>query len=195
MTFSVTFDDHSRPVTNGRRCGDCTLCCKLVPVRELEKKAGQKCKHQSHAKGCTVYQKPGMPISCKLWSCRWLAQQDQTPDLSRPDRSHYVLDLMPDFITAVDNLNGTRHELEVVQIWVDPKYPDAHRDPALRAYLAKLGEKNIVGLVRYDEEVAITIIPPPMAGGEWIEHREGQTTGKVHEPEEILEAIGKIFPR
>ena len=44
-----------------RRCGDCQLCCKLLPVRELSKGASERCRHQRVGKGCTVYRQPGMP--------------------------------------------------------------------------------------------------------------------------------------
>jgi len=29
-----------------RTCGGCTLCCKLLPVRELKKPANTRCQHQ-----------------------------------------------------------------------------------------------------------------------------------------------------
>jgi hypothetical protein len=32
-------------VVGGRACGTCTLCCKVVAVPELEKAAGEWCKH------------------------------------------------------------------------------------------------------------------------------------------------------
>ena len=75
-----------------RHCGTCTLCCKLLPVRELEKPADTKCRHQS-SKGCGIYRRPGFPDSCHLWSCRWLVDDD-TADMLRPDRAGYVLDLV-----------------------------------------------------------------------------------------------------
>jgi len=80
-----------------RQCGDCQLCCKLLPVKSLAKLAGQRCSHQKHHKGCAVYKQLGrVSPECRLWNCRWLVADD-TAELSRPDRSHYVLDLMPDF--------------------------------------------------------------------------------------------------
>ena len=114
-----------------RQCGDCQLCCKLLPVKSLAKLAGQRCSHQRHHKGCAVYKQLGrVSPECKLWNCRWLVEDD-TEGLSRPDRSHYVIDLMPDFVTLRDDATGQANHVQVVQIWVDPKHPDAHRDPAL----------------------------------------------------------------
>lgn len=191
MTFSITFDDHQRPETNGRHCGTCTLCCKLLPVRELDKGANERCKHQKFSKGCAVYHRPGMPISCKLWSCRWLTDENAI-GLSRPDRAHYVIDIMPDFVTAKEGLQS--HEIEVIQLWVDPLYPEAHRDPALRAYLERLcDERGSMVLVRYNSESGFCLIPPGMNNtGEWIEHG-GDTTGRTHSADEIFNAVGRIF--
>lgn len=118
-----------------RRCGDCTLCCKLLPAPELEKPAGARCSHQRHGKGCAVYAR--RPWSCATWTCRWLAGDD-TSDLSRPDRVHYVIDVMPDFV----RVGPDSQAVPVVQVWIDPDYPDAHRDPRLRAYLARRGTRR-----------------------------------------------------
>ena len=42
-----------------RQCGECTLCCKLLPVPPLNKLAGQKCKHQRFPHhGCAVLLRP-----------------------------------------------------------------------------------------------------------------------------------------
>ena len=37
-----------------RQCGSCTLCCKLIPVEELHKAAGQRCQHVRAGKGCSI---------------------------------------------------------------------------------------------------------------------------------------------
>jgi hypothetical protein len=162
-----------------RKCGDCQLCCRLLPVRELEKLANTKCRHQTFAKGCGVYHKPGMPPSCAIWNCRWLVNND-TGHMSRPDRSHYVIDIMPDYIQLVPDQGGEPINVEVVQIWCDPHYPDAHRDPDLRAYLARRGEEGIAALVRYSSSSGFAIIPPAMAGdGQW--HEQGGKSSKREE--------------
>lgn len=192
MSFSITFDDHQRPLTAaGRHCGSCQLCCKLLPVRELDKGANTRCRHQSFSKGCKVYHRPGMPISCKLWSCRWLTDE-ATTGLPRPDRAHYVIDIMPDFVTAKEG--DMSAEIEVIQLWVDPLYPEAHRDPALRKYLERLcDQRGAMVLVRYNSESGFCLIPPGMNNtGKWIEHG-GETSGRTHDATEILNAVGRIF--
>jgi len=136
-------------------------------VNELDKLAGQRCKHQRTGKGCAVYKIVGrMPTACHYWNCRWLVNDD-TADLSRPDRSHYVIDLLPDYVTVIDNETGEQTNVEVVQIWCDPKYPDAHRDPALRAYLERRAAEGKMALVRYNSSEAFSIM---MINGELHEH-------------------------
>src|SRR5262245_36312169 len=156
-----------------RQCGSCQLCCRLLPmdgnnakainasvsmieagmakpeefrgmVAEIRKDAGVRCRHQKHGKGCAIYAK--RPFSCRMWSCRWLVADD-VAGLQRPDHAHYVIDLVPDMIRAVPNDGSPPIDLPVVQIWVDPKYPDAHRDPHLRTWL--LHQDGYAAIVRY----------------------------------------------
>jgi hypothetical protein len=177
-----------------RTCGDCTLCCKLVPVRDkrtgLNKDANTKCRHQSHARGCGVYNTVAMPMPCRMWSCRWVAEEPGTEKLSRPDRSGYVLDLMPDFVTAVDNDTGETRKIEIIQVWIDPRRPDAHRDPALRAYLGKLAQQGVAALIRRDAEAGFILAPNTATGG-W-EEIGAQSTGETHSAEEVIDAIGSV---
>jgi hypothetical protein len=149
-----------------RKCGSCTLCCKLVPVPELEKPAGQRCEHQ-RSTGCRIY--PRRPGSCRFWNCRWLANADAA-DLSRPDRAHYVIDIMPDYVIARPDDGGADTTIPVVQVWVDPAYPDAHRDPALRAFLARRGEEGYAAMIRYSSGAGFLLAPPAMSDdGQWHE--------------------------
>lgn len=171
-----------------RRCGDCQLCCRLLPVRPLQKGANEACKYQRFHKGCTVYRTPAMPPECSLWNCRWL-QNDDTADLGRPDRTHYVIDAMPDFVTAIDNETGATHQVEVVQIWVDPSHPNAHRDPALRAYMWRRARDGVAALVRFNSKDAITIFAPVDPDEKWIEH-DGQAEEESHSARDIANALG-----
>lgn len=59
-------------------------------------------------------------------------------------------------------------EYPVVQVWVDPAHPHAHRDPGLRAYLAKIGE---VALVRTGAEGFVLVPPQHSEDGQWCEMR------------------------
>lgn len=157
-----------------RACGGCQLCCKLVPVHDnmvgLHKPANTRCQYQRHAKGCTIYDRK--PWACAHYSCRWLLGVD-TADMPRPDRVHYVIDPVPDFVQVVDKTTGElQANIEVVQVWVDPDYPDAHRDPALRRYLLRRAEENIIAQIRYGSSDGFTLVPPSMGDtGEWQEVR------------------------
>jgi hypothetical protein len=165
--IEVTFDG-----AGSRKCGSCQLCCRVLPVPQLHKKAGQKCRHQSYARGCTIY--ANRPEVCRLFSCRWLIDPD-TADLSRPDRSGYVIDPNPDEISMKDNATGAITHLSVIQIWVDPHRPNAHRDPALRAYLVRMAEAHAVAaLVRFDSVRALVLFAPCLASdGVWHEVASG----------------------
>jgi Putative zinc- or iron-chelating domain len=204
-----------------RQCGECTTCCKLLPMQdrgdgkvpqtvalmvkhglmsqreaasitpEFSKPAGERCPHQRHHKGCMIY--ASRPASCRLWSCRWLTGED-TADLRRPDRSHYVIDITPDFI-RVDPTDGNNPDtnVPVVQVWLDDGYPDAHKDPALRAYLLRRAEEGIAALIRSSasDETFVLIAPPMTDNGEWLEHRTGKRE-REHTAEEKVAALGKM---
>ena len=170
-----------------RHCGNCTLCCKLVPVKELQKAAGQRCRYQKALKGCTIYQR--RPLTCQLWNCAWLVG-DGTAGLRRPDFSHYVVDIAPDYVTAVPD-DGPKMTIPVVQVWCDPKFPDAHRDPALRSYLQRRCEQDgFAAIIRYDAGRGFVLFPPGMTGGDWVESERTSVGGPEHSQADIAKALG-----
>jgi hypothetical protein len=186
VSFGIDFTKEPR-----RRCGDCQLCCKLVPVKGLGKAAGQRCQHQRHHKGCAVHAKL-MRVSpeCKLWSCRWLVEDD-VEGMSRPDRSHYVIDLMPDYVTLRNDEAGEAPmHVQVVQIWVDPDYPDAHKDPALRAFLERRAKNNVIGLVRWDNTRGMALFPPSLSSnGQWNEKYSDLRRQQEHSLADVIKAL------
>lgn len=150
-----------------RQCGECQLCCRVLPVRELGKGAHDRCVHQKFMKGCNNY--AHRPMSCRLWNCRWLVNDD-ADGMKRPDRAGYVIDIMPDFITLRPHDGSPDNQVQVVQIWADAKRPMAYRDPALLAWLERKYEANAsLGLVRFDSKRAVLLIPPAMTGDGWAE--------------------------
>jgi hypothetical protein len=126
------------------------------------------------------------PSSCRLWSCVWLIDPDATRDLYRPDRSHYVIDMMPDYIGIHYNDSGDVQNIPVVQIWVAPKFPTAHRDPALRQYLI---ETEQIAVIRYGSRSGMLLVPPSKPGEEWIERREQPQDSWVEHSHEDLIAV------
>jgi len=186
---------------NKRTCGECQLCCKLLPVHgdlrrngvdlpgNFHKPAGQRCPHQRFKKGCAVYGQPLMPRACKLWSCQWL-KNPQTRDMVRPDRSGYVIDTMPDFITLTDNDTGKVRNIPVVQVWCDPARPMAWRDPNLLAFLNARGSVGVAALIRYSSSDAFTLLPPSLCSdGKWHEIHGG-THVPERTPMEIARVVG-----
>lgn len=174
-----------------RACGDCQLCCKLLPVRAIAKLAGQRCSHQQHHKGCDVYAKLwSVAPECRMWNCRWLLNDD-AGELRRPDRSHYVIDVMPEYVTLYDG-EGVQTAVPVVQIWVDPDYPDAHRDPALRDWLER--RTGWAGLVRYSSHEGFVIFPPNLTGdGGWHERKSNHPAEETHTAADLVKAFGMRF--
>jgi hypothetical protein len=173
-----------------RICGDCTLCCTLLPVVPLKKKAGERCVNQ-RGRGCKVHEKEGFPLECGLWNCRWLVDPSTTK-LLRPDISHYVIDIVPDFIVAEDDRRrGQPFKVPVIQVWIDPRYPEAHRDPNLREWMRQ-HEPECLMLVRYDASEAKALIPPHMSDtGDWEEvgGPRMKVEGRTHSGEEIAAVL------
>jgi hypothetical protein len=55
-----------------RQCGDCQLCCKLLPVPPLQKAAGVACRFQKFHKGCRSTVAQGIrAVSCSTRFLRW----------------------------------------------------------------------------------------------------------------------------
>jgi hypothetical protein len=88
---------------------------------------------------------------------------------------------MPDYVTLRDNATGELTKVPVLQIWVDPRFPYAHRAPDLRAYLFARAQEGMAALVRFNERDGFTIWAPPLTpDGEWYE-RTGEVEAR-HPP-------------
>src|SRR5262245_34979797 len=59
----------------GRQCGDCSLCCKLLNIDELNKPANTWCQHCRPGKGgCSIY--ADRPPDCRTFACGWLTHPE-----------------------------------------------------------------------------------------------------------------------
>jgi hypothetical protein len=172
-----------------RRCGECTLCCKLLPVGEIDKPGSTLCKFQ-RSSGCRIHSKPNYPHSCRVWFCGWM--QDDQMSLPRPDRAHYVIDTSPDFAT----INGAN--VPVISIWIDEHHPHAWRNQALFDWLlARWRTRGQLAVARSSAREATILIPPNLHAPWWPtelvadEWREvlGVTHVREHTPAEIFEAL------
>lgn len=172
-----------------RQCGDCQLCCKLLPVQELGKLANQKCQHQKFGVGCAIYHR--CPRSCRLWSCQWLIGGEHTEMLRRPDRGRYVVDIIPEFVTLSPHDGRPPQQAPVVQVWLDPRYPDAWRDPGLLAYLDERAKQGFAALLRTSSHQAACLVAPRLTGKPDWTLMPSATCEAQHSAAEIVDTLAK----
>ena len=75
-----------------RQCGDCSLCCKLLRIPELDKPKDEWCPNFAHRIGCAIY--ADRPPSCRDFSCCWLVDPTMGPEW-KPSVCKMVLDAKP----------------------------------------------------------------------------------------------------
>ncbi|MSP21103.1 MAG: hypothetical protein EXQ93_06245 [Alphaproteobacteria bacterium] len=92
----------------GRSCGTCTLCCKLLHVPELDKPMGTWCTHCKQSSGCTIHE--ARPQACRDFFCGYLQSVALTEDWY-PAKSRIVVTGEPSGIV----------------LYVDPGQPEAWR--------------------------------------------------------------------
>ncbi len=97
-------------VVEGRHCGSCTLCCKVLTVEKINKPNGQWCQHCIQGRGCAIYS--DRPNECQQFQCGYLMWPALGPHWL-PARSKLVVALKPD-------------GKEIV-VHVDPGVPNAWR--------------------------------------------------------------------
>ncbi|MBV8825287.1 MAG: YkgJ family cysteine cluster protein [Hyphomicrobiales bacterium] len=99
-----------------RKCGACSLCCKLPHVRELGKSIDTWCQHAKPGRGgCSIY--PDRPDSCRGFNCGWLASVD-VGDEWFPARCKMIIAVRAPGHSIKDN---------GMLLTVDPAYPSAWR--------------------------------------------------------------------
>lgn len=119
-----------------RECGDCTLCCTLLGIHQLDKAPFQHCFHCEVGKECRIYTR--RPEECKDFDCMWLL--GATPEELKPSRTHVVL------ADVQEGLKKKGYELEnrtVVGCYVDPAYPNSYKEGAIKEYLNSLLAKGV----------------------------------------------------
>jgi len=92
ITKPADGSDDADLIVAGRSCGTCTLCCKLFPVRELDKAAGRWCPHVVQGRGCAIH--PRRPTVCRQFFCQWLLNPDLGPEW-KPENAKFVLSIYP----------------------------------------------------------------------------------------------------
>lgn len=74
-----------------RRCGPCSLCCRVLRVDELAKLGGTPCSELVPGVGCGIHAR--RPAVCRAYRCAWLEGKFREAD--RPDQLGAVVDFAP----------------------------------------------------------------------------------------------------
>lgn len=77
------------PPVPGRSCGECTACCLLLDIDELQKPAEVLCPSCTGS-GCGVYET--RVSACRNYYCAW-RRVEAMPDWARPDRLRVMFEL------------------------------------------------------------------------------------------------------
>jgi hypothetical protein len=75
-----------------RQCGDCSLCCKVLGIAELDKPKDTWCPNFVAGTGCRIYS--DRPPSCRNFACSWLTDATMGPEW-KPSVCKMVLDAKP----------------------------------------------------------------------------------------------------
>jgi hypothetical protein len=171
----------------GRSCGSCSLCCKLYPVRELSKPAGQWCVHTVRGGGCADH--ANRPPTCRKFFCTWLRDPGLGPEW-KPETARFVLAADPPH--------------RALTVMVDPGMPLAWKRAPYYAHLKRLSDRlfaedtrllvNLRGqitVVLPDRDVPLGV---PPRGAEVAIWRDGSTYGaKLTPPRDDLALIKPAF--
>ena len=82
-----------------RSCKDCTLCCELLGINEIDKPAFSKCWNQTRT-GCSVY--ADRPPSCRQFDCAW--RRGDVPKHLKPNKTGAVITSNGRMIMVYSNL-------------------------------------------------------------------------------------------
>jgi Fe-S-cluster containining protein len=153
-----------------RSCGTCSLCCKVNPVEELGKPAGQWCVHSVRGGGCADHL--NRPAACRQFFCAWRLDAALGPEW-KPDVARFVL--------STDSLRGA------ITATVDPGMPLAWKREPYYSRLKQVSESAFRQgrkvLVRVRRQITVVLpdrdvlIGEPPPGEEIVVWREGVNYG------------------
>lgn len=118
-------------LTTPKTCGECSLCCKVLNIDELEKPMGVWCRHFAKGVGCGIY--ADRPEVCRGYQCTWTwaAPLDER---WRPDRAGFMIHPGP-----------VASEVEIV---VDPSRPDAWRKEPYYSTIKRWSDRATASITR-----------------------------------------------
>lgn len=108
----------------GKNCGECTLCCKLLAVKEFKKPIGIMCEHCSPDHGCTIYE--DRPQRCRNFECLWL--KSDLPGSLKPSNCGVI------FRFSIDKKN-------VIGL-IDPDKQHAFTSPSINEFGERLDTRG-----------------------------------------------------
>lgn len=115
----------------GRKCGACSMCCRLLDVPEINKPKHNWCQHCRPGNGgCTIYdQRPGI---CRSYACQWLMYPLVFGDEWFPPKAKIVADFHFEDNGAI-----------IARFHVDPRFPNRWRE---EPYYSKIRRFALAGL-------------------------------------------------
>ena len=76
-----------------KECGECTTCCELLPIPELQKPESTLCGFCKINVGCSIYK--SRPNSCKEFNCVYIQNEEIDLEL-RPDNCKVMFERVTD---------------------------------------------------------------------------------------------------
>jgi hypothetical protein len=147
------------------------MCCKVLRIEELEKPAGTWCRHVVMGKGCGIYEnRPGV---CQTFNCQWLLDPSLGAEW-KPEKAKFVM--YPD-----------RNNTEVLNISVDPAFPDARTKPSflpkIKQWVADGATLGRIVVVRVGTRLTVILPDRTVEFGntksDFFLMRERDPTGKI----------------
>ena len=183
-----------------RACGECTLCCNLLPIEELNKPRGVWCQHAKKGKGCAIY--PDRPSGCRTWRCQWIISDIMGEEL-RPDRCDVVCDTViraDEPAAMINEETGERHEFQVMQMWSKPgRWARPWRHPSLQKIITGYAELGYATAVRHGVDTWLIVTGPiaesvGLPGNQMYEGRAKLTDwgGKFGWERDALQRLGRL---
>ena len=112
------------------------MCCKLPLIKELEKPSDRWCRHAAIGKGCGIYQ--DRPPVCREFLCQWMLDPGLGSEW-KPEKAKFIL-------------YRDREKEEVLNVAVDPAFPDAWTKPpfhaAIKNWVLEGAERGRLVMVR-----------------------------------------------
>ena len=135
----------SLPVVK-RTCGECTVCCTVLAVTELNKGPYEKCAHEG-AGCCAIYDQ--RPNSCRQLECLYLTDFLEGDERRRPDRLGIMFRHSDEQDVFANRYYGQSF-LVCNEAWAG-----AAGAPEAKYFLEKLSKKHTILVKRLTEQALV----------------------------------------